>query len=240
VRAGSEPLTGMYDRYYDAAYGLALKVLHDPSLAEDVVQECFLKLWRNSDRFDATRGSLRSWVLRAVRNQSIDYLRGRHAYERRELEISADSPAQGDGSDPWREVAALVDRATLQQALASLPAEQREAVRLAYFEGYRHPEIARLQGVPLSTVKGRIRLGIRKLHLYMQERGLVFGAAHDAIQSRIAPYLAGESRHGESEVMQTHLEMCASCRQLARQMTGGPEVSGAPAPPAESNGGAPR
>ena len=230
----------MYDRYYDVAYGVAVRVLHDPSLAEDVVQECFLKLWRNSGRFDARRGSLRSWVLRAVRNQSIDYLRGRRAYERRELEISADSPAQGHGSDPWREVAALVDRATLQQALASLPEEQREAVELAYFEGYRHPEIARLQGVPLSTVKGRVRLGIRKLHLYMQERGLVFGAAHDAIQSRIAPYLAGESRDGESEVMQTHLEMCASCRQLARQMTRHVRVSGEAASRGESNGGGPR
>jgi RNA polymerase sigma-70 factor (ECF subfamily) len=230
----------MYDRYYDIAYAMAAKVLHDPSLAEDVVQDCFLKLWRNLGRFDARRGSLRSWVLRAVRNQSIDYLRGRHAYERRELEISADSPAQGDGSDPWREVAALVDRATLQDALASLPPEQREAVELAYFEGYRHPEIARIQAVPLSTVKGRIRLGIRKLHTYMLERGLVFGAAHDAIQSRIAPYLAGECRLGEAEVMQTHLEMCPSCQQLIRQMSARGGISRAAAPGPESIGGGTR
>ena len=120
-----------------------------------------------------------------------------------------------------RESRATTSRSALQDALSSLPAKQREAIQLAYFQGYRHPEIAMLQGVPLSTVKGRIRLGIKKLHLYMRAQGLVFDAAHEELQSMLGPYLLGACEEGEAEVMETHLEMCAGCRQLARKLSGG-------------------
>jgi RNA polymerase sigma-70 factor (ECF subfamily) len=211
----------LYAQYGRIAYAAALGVLRDPARAEEVVQDSFMKIWRNSDRFDPKRGSMKTWVLTTVRNRSVDYLRGRHAHERQELELPTDAQATGLGADPWRHVASLVDRSALQDALSKLPAAQREAIQLAYFQGYRHPEIAQIQGVPLSTVKGRIRLGIKKLHLYMRDRGLVFDAAHEELQSLVARYLMGACENGEVEVIETHLEMCASCRQLARKLAAG-------------------
>jgi RNA polymerase sigma-70 factor, ECF subfamily len=208
----------LYAEYGALAYAAALGVLRDPARAEEAVQDSFMKLWKNSDRFDPSRGSMKTWVLTAVRNRSVDYLRGRHAHERQELELPSDTQATGLGADPWRHVASLVDRTALQDGLARLPAKQREAIELAYFHGYRHPEIARLQRVPLSTVKGRIRLGIKKLHLHMRSTGLVFDAAHEELQNLIGPYLAGACEHGEAEVIETHLEMCTSCRRLARKL----------------------
>jgi RNA polymerase sigma-70 factor, ECF subfamily len=171
-----EALAQLYDRFGALAYAVSLRILGDPGRAEDAVQDAFLKLWYGAGRFDARRGSLRTWVITAVRNRSIDYLRGRGAHERQEREIPIDTEATGDGSDPWREVAAAIERDAIRQALASLPAEQRQAVELAYFGGYSHREIAEIVHVPLSTVKGRMRLALEKLHSYLQARGLV----HDA------------------------------------------------------------
>jgi RNA polymerase sigma-70 factor (ECF subfamily) len=216
----------LYAQYGRIAYAAAVAVLHDPARAEEVVQDSFMKIWRNSDRFDPERGSMKTWVLTTVRNRSVDYLRGRHAHERQELELPSDTQATGLGADPWRHVASLVDRTALQDGLSRLPAPQREAIELAYLQGYRHPEIAEIQGVPLSTVKGRIRLGIKKLHVYFHDRGLVFDAAHEELQSLVGRYLMGACENGEVEVIETHLEMCASCRQLARKLTGGKVTKG--------------
>ena len=168
-----DALARLYDRYGALAYSVALRVLGDPGKAEDVVQDAFLKLWHGASRFDAHRGSLRTWVITAVRNRSIDYLRGRSAHERQEREIPIETEAQGTGSDPWREVAASIERDVIKEAMASLPPEQRQAVELAYFGGYSHREIAEMIRVPLSTVKGRMRLALEKLHSYLQGRGFV-------------------------------------------------------------------
>jgi RNA polymerase sigma-70 factor (ECF subfamily) len=215
----ADALEHLYAEYGALAYAAAFGVLRDHARAEEVVQDSFMKLWRNWARFDPGRGSVKTWVLTSVRNRSVDYLRGRHAHERLEVELPRDARATGLGADPWRHVASLVDRSVLAEALASLPATQREAIHLAYFQGYRHPEIARLQGVPLSTVKGRLRLGIKKLHLHIKATGLVFDAAHEEIQALIGPYLAGTCENGETEVMEAHLPLCATCRQLARKLS---------------------
>jgi RNA polymerase sigma-70 factor (ECF subfamily) len=214
---GADPVAHLYEEFGTMAYSAALAVLHDPARAEEAVQDSFMKIWRNSYRFDPERGSLKTWVLTTVRNRALDYLRGRHAHERQELELPSDTQATGLGADPWRYVASLVDRSALQEGLSRLPAPQREAIELAYFHGYRHPEIAKLQGVPLSTVKGRIRLGIKKLHLFMSTQGLVFDAAHEELRNMVARYLAGHCEHGDVEVIETHLEMCADCRLLAHR-----------------------
>jgi RNA polymerase sigma-70 factor, ECF subfamily len=227
---GADAVAHLYAEYGRAAYAAALAVLHDPARAEEAVQDSFMKIWRNSYRFDPERGSMKTWVLTTVRNRSVDYLRGRHAHERQELELPSDTQATGLGADPWRHVASLVDRSVLQEGLLRLPAPQREAIHLAYFQGYRHPEIARLQRVPLSTVKGRIRLGIKKLHLYMREQGLVFDAAHEELRSMVARYLAGACEHGDVEVIETHLEMCADCRLLAGREPGAQPPPGRPHP----------
>src|SRR6202023_4283661 len=94
----------LYESYGALAYSVALRVLGDPGRAEDVVQDCFLKLWNNAERFDARRGSLRTWLITAVRNRSIDYLRGRGAHERQEREIPLNVEATGRGAYPRHDV----------------------------------------------------------------------------------------------------------------------------------------
>jgi RNA polymerase sigma-70 factor (ECF subfamily) len=149
-----------------------MRVLDDPGRAEDVVQEAFLKIWTNAGGFDAKRGSLRTWLITAVRNRAIDYLRGRGAHERQEQELMPEL-TESHASDPWREVSLALERMAVRQAVGSLPAEQRQTVQLAYFGGYSQREIADMTKVPLSTVKGRMRLALEKLSSYLQGRGLV-------------------------------------------------------------------
>jgi RNA polymerase sigma-70 factor, ECF subfamily len=169
----ADALEQLYDRYGTLAYSVALRLLGDSAKAEDVVQDVYLRLWNNAARFDASRGSLRTWVLSSVRNRSIDYLRGRGAHERREKELPESVHAAGGGSDPWHEVAQSLEQDAVRQALRSLPAEQRRVLELAYFGCYTQREIAEMIRVPLSTVKGRMRLGLEKLYSYLQGRGLV-------------------------------------------------------------------
>ena len=154
---------------------MAVRVLGDARLAEDIVQEAFLKLWNSASAFDAGKGSLRAWLLTSVRNRAIDQLRGRGAHERREVDLdSAGSvSASGVGADPWREVAAALERDAVRDALARLPVEQKQAVELAFYAGYTYREIAEISRVPLSTVKGRMRLALEKLHSYLEGKGLL-------------------------------------------------------------------
>jgi RNA polymerase sigma-70 factor (ECF subfamily) len=167
-------LAEIYDRYGALAYSVALRVLKDAGRAEDVVQECFLKLWQGASSFDAARGTLRGWLLSSVRNRAIDQLRGRAGHQRQELDLAdfEDLTAAGAGADPWREVSAAMEREAVRAALERLPREQREAVELAYFGGYTYGEIAELANVPVSTIKGRMRLALEKLHSYLEGRGL--------------------------------------------------------------------
>jgi RNA polymerase sigma-70 factor, ECF subfamily len=175
LAAGDVDALGLvYDRYGTLAYTVAMRVLGDHGRAEDVVQDCFLRLWRSADQFDASRGSLRTWLLTSVRNRAIDYVRGRGAHERQEREIPLDAQAGGPGSDPWQEVALSLEQDMVREAVTSLPAEQRQAVELAYYGGYTQSEIAEMARVPLGTVKGRTRLALEKLHSYLQGRGLVY------------------------------------------------------------------
>lgn len=174
LAAGSaDALEQLYYRYGTLAYSVALRLLGDSARAEDVVQDVYLRLWTNAARFDTTKGSLRTWVVTSVRNRSIDYIRGGGAHERRERAIPEYAQASGGGSDPWHEVARSLEQDAVRQALRSLPLEQRRVVELAYFGCYSHREIAEMIRVPLSTVKGRMRLGLEKLHSYFQGKDLV-------------------------------------------------------------------
>lgn len=174
LAAGSqEALAELYDRYGRLAFAVALRIVGDPGRAEDVVQDAFLKVWNNATQFDVERGSLRTWLITAVRNRSIDTLRGRGAHERLEGELKPGLHAAGPTSDPWREVSLSLERTAVREALNSLPLEQRQAVELAFFGGYSHREIADMAGVPLSTVKGRMRIALEKLNSYLLGRGLI-------------------------------------------------------------------
>lgn len=174
LASGSQDaLAELYDRYGGLAYAVALRVLGDPGRAEDAVQEAFLKIWNHAASFDISRGSLRTWLLASVRNRSIDSLRGRGAHERQELELQPAILQAGPRDDPWREVSLSLERDAVREAMRSLPAEQRQAVELAYFAGYSQREIADMTKVPLGTVKGRMRLALEKLNSYLQGSGLV-------------------------------------------------------------------
>jgi RNA polymerase sigma-70 factor (ECF subfamily) len=152
---------------------VAIRILGDPARSEDAVQDAFMNVWNRSASFDAERGSLRAWLLTSVRNRCIDYLRGRGAHERREVDLHPELVSAVSSSDPWREVALSLERTAVRDAVGSLPVEQRQVVELAYFGGYSQSEIADMTRVPLGTVKGRMRLALEKLGSYLRGRGLV-------------------------------------------------------------------
>ncbi|MGH2347509.1 MAG: RNA polymerase sigma factor [Chloroflexota bacterium] len=172
--------TLLYDRYSRMAFGLAYRMLSDPSAAEDVVQEAFLAVWRQADTFQAERSAVRTWVLSIVHHRAIDRLR-RGAAAR---EISADVPEHltdraDDSIDIEREVGTLLDAGQVRRALDMLPADQRRAIELAYFAGLSHSEIAGQLKVPLGTVKGRLRIGLQKMRALLDVPRMQ-GVAHDS------------------------------------------------------------
>lgn len=162
----------VYDRYGGVAYGLALRILGDSGRAEDVVQEVFLGLWRRPGSFDPQKGTFRTWLMTLVRNRSIDNLRGKSRRARDEVELPPEVRDLSVSTNPWPAVALSLERDVVHEALASLPLEQRQAIELAHFGGYTHVEIAEQLGLPLGTVKGRMRLGLEKMHAYLTMRGV--------------------------------------------------------------------
>jgi RNA polymerase sigma-70 factor (ECF subfamily) len=169
-----DAVDALFTRYGRVAYSLAIRILGDPGRAEDVVQDAFVRVWKRAASFDARRGSLRTWLLTVVRNCAIDHLRG-SLHERAEMELQVEVRAEGEGSNPWREVSRSLERDAVRVALRSLPGEQRQAIELAYYGGYSQQEIARMVDAPLGTIKGRTRLGLEKLCSYLQGRGLIDG-----------------------------------------------------------------
>ncbi|MFN2465243.1 MAG: sigma-70 family RNA polymerase sigma factor [Candidatus Dormibacteria bacterium] len=168
-----EAIELMYDRYAGLAYGLALRILGDPGRAEDVVQEVLLSVWRKPDRFDASRGSFRTWLMTLVRNRAIDNLRGHWRHQGADVELGDDLQDASGGSDPWPAVALSLERDVVRDALTALPADQRQAVELAHYGGLSHSEIASKLGLPLGTVKGRLRLAMEKMHSFLTARGVM-------------------------------------------------------------------
>lgn len=151
-----------YDRHAAAAYTVALGLLHDPHTAQDLVQETFLAIWQHGASFDQQRGQARTWVLAIVRHRALDLLRSAW-YKRQLLDGHEQLPAVQDRVEVEGEALRRHDRAHLLAALAALPPPKRQAVELAYFGGYSYPEIATILGLPLPTVKSRLRLALQKL-----------------------------------------------------------------------------
>ena len=167
-----EGIAQLYDRYGRLAFTLAFRVLNDQGAAEDVVQEAFLSVWRRGSTYRADRGSLRTWVCSIVHHRALDRLRGRSGKARQELPIESASPETSFG-DTWDQVAQSLERDQVGRALAELPADQRETIELAYFSGYSQSEISELLKIPLGTVKGRTRIGLKKLRATLESRGWV-------------------------------------------------------------------
>ena len=162
-------LEALYDRYGEAAWSLALRILTDQSLAEDVVREVFLSLWREARRFDPGRGTVATYLLSTTHHRAVDVVRREENLRRRHRpeEALALAPDQPSGLEDKVEVAER--RGRIRAALAELPEPQREALMLAYFGGYTQREIASLVGVPLGTVKTRMAAGMRRLKDELRE-----------------------------------------------------------------------
>ena len=150
-------LAELYDRYSPVVYAVALRVLGDTGAAEDVLQEVFLQLWKNPSAFDAARGSLGAWLAVIARNRAIDALRRRKPETDIEdvvVSVSPDLASEADRSRAAQKV---------RSVLGEMPAAQRTALEMAYFEGLSHTEIAEKTGEPLGTIKTRIRSGLMSL-----------------------------------------------------------------------------
>jgi RNA polymerase sigma-70 factor, ECF subfamily len=158
-------LAALYDRYGRRAYSLARRVCRDDNLAEDVVQEAFLAFWRDPRRFDPGRGGFGTWILTLVHHKSVDAVRRESAIRRRTVAVVEEgqewSAPPGPGAD--QDALQAMEAGQVRDALGDLPAEQREALALAYFGGYSQREVATLTGVPLGTVKSRMFSGMRRL-----------------------------------------------------------------------------
>jgi RNA polymerase sigma-70 factor, ECF subfamily len=162
----------LYDRHGGAAYSLAYRIVGKQAAAEDVVQEALLSIWRSRRRYDATRGSVRTWILGIVHNRAIDGLRRSSVHDRRRetLDIVEERFEASERTDV--EVARREEARSVRGALETLPTEQRQTIELAYFGGFTQNQIAELMDEPVGTVKGRMRLGLEKMR-----RELVGGVA---------------------------------------------------------------
>lgn len=172
-RYHQDALAEAYRRHAGSVFGLARRLLNEASLAEEVVQEVFLRLWNDPDRFDPGRGSLRSYLLAQCHGRSVDLLRSEVARRRRE-EKDLRRTAEG-GYDLEREVWDLTLADQVREALDTLPSGEREAIRLAYLGGHTYREVADLLGEPEGTVKSRIRSGLKRLRVEFAAAGVGIG-----------------------------------------------------------------
>ena len=165
-----DALAEAYRRHAGAVFGLARRVLGDRALAEEVVQEVFLRLWDHPDRFDAERGSLRSFLLAHCHGRSVDVIRSetsRRAREDREHLQQAEA-----GYDLEHEVWDIVVADHVREALDEIPEGERRAIELAYFGGHTYREVAAMLQEPEGTVKTRIRTGLRRLRAGLSDSGV--------------------------------------------------------------------
>ena len=162
IRNGREDaMAQLYDRYSSIVYSVALRVLGDTGRAEDVMQEVFMQLWRNPGAFDSNRGSLAAWLAVIARNRAIDSLR------KRRPESNIEDVVVAAELDLESEAARKIAIEKVRGVLAGMPAEQRRAIELAFFEGLTHTEVAAKLGEPLGTVKTRIRSALQALRKVM-------------------------------------------------------------------------
>jgi RNA polymerase sigma-70 factor, ECF subfamily len=163
----AEAFTTLYERHSHAAFSLAYRVMGERQAAEDLVQDAFLKLWRSATSYRPERGSVRTWLLSIVRNRGIDQIRSQASRRRTQDKIEASAP-RSQPSEAFAETWRNSQRDQVREALNTLPPEQLKILELAYFSGYTHLQISELVDVPLGIIKGRMRLGLKKMRDYFE------------------------------------------------------------------------
>jgi RNA polymerase sigma-70 factor (ECF subfamily) len=161
ARSDEVAFAELYDRYGRVAYGLALRVLRDESLAEDAVQDAFLAIWRGASRFIPERGKASTWILTLVHRRAVDLVRRE---DRRRVEPLEDAEVAAAGGTVEDIAWLRLERERVQAALRQLSDPQREAIELAYYGGYTQSELAERLGQPLGTIKSRMFSGLMRLH----------------------------------------------------------------------------
>jgi RNA polymerase sigma-70 factor (ECF subfamily) len=167
ARSEESALAELYDRYGRTAYGLALRVLRDQSLAEDAVQEAFLTVWRTAAQFVPERGKASTWILTLVHRRAVDAVRHEQRRRAHPLERAAEPLVDGVEEDAWLRL----QRERVQLALRRLPDAQREALELAYYGGFTQSELAERLGQPLGTIKSRMFSGLSRMRELLGEPG---------------------------------------------------------------------
>lgn len=169
--AGSDPaaFSALYDRHGGAAYSLAYRMMGERTAAEDLVQDVFMKVWRSASGYRVERGSVRTWILSILHNRGVDQLRSLASRRRTQDRVEANAP-RAQPSEAFASAWRNTQRDQIRQALDTLPDEQLRILELAYFSGYTHVEIADLLNIPLGTVKGRMRLGLKKIKGFFDAR----------------------------------------------------------------------
>jgi RNA polymerase sigma factor (sigma-70 family) len=164
-----QALEELYDRFSRVAYSLALRILRDEALAQDAVQEAFLAVWRSADRFLAERAKASTWILTLVHRRSVDLVRREDRRRGEPLESTAEPTAPVTTEE---EATLGFERRIVQEALAQLSPEQREALELGYYGGLTQSELAERLGQPLGTIKSRMFAGLSRLRDLLAEAGL--------------------------------------------------------------------
>jgi RNA polymerase sigma-70 factor (ECF subfamily) len=168
-RGDADALGLLYDRYRRLAMAVAYRILEDATAAEDCLQDAFLQVWRNHASFHPERGNVKSWLLTIVRKAAINRHRGKEGRSRQDRPIEEVEYLLGESDDPHTQAVEHLQAAQIKAAIEQLPDEQREAITLAFFNGLTHQEIAERIGAPLGTVKGRMRLGLKKMRSQLIE-----------------------------------------------------------------------
>ncbi len=166
-----EAFAALYDRHSRAAYSLSYRMMGDRQAAEDLTQEAFLKVWRSAGGYRSERGSVRTWILSIAHNRGIDQIRSSASRRRTQDRVEQSAP-RSQPSEAFAETWRNRQREQIREALNTLPEDQLKILELAYFSGYTHVEISNLMDLPLGTVKGRMRLGLKKIREYFDQENV--------------------------------------------------------------------